>query len=584
MYQKIKDEVGKNMPIGISMIDSNGVFLLIDDILISMIGCKISNISENVFLSNVFSSSDKDDINIIDVNNIPKLFKVKIIPVGELFHVITINISLYINEDHLLNLNRYSVDNNKLPILWVKKDGVIIYGNKSANELSDDSPVVDKYIYRMASDIKKIDWDKLWNKLKLSDDISFMYNFYSKKMDKIFALKVMCNRVTYYSCDYCQIVISDITEMMEINMDLSKQMKKVEESEKTKSMFLSNISHEIRTPMNAIIGFSEILNERVKDDLKEFTDIIIQNGDYLLSLMDNIIDISRVDSGEVRLNNRLFDVMSIFNNLYLKYNNNLTKIDKNIELVLGVSETLFIESDSYIIEQCLERLIDNSIKFTKEGIINIGYRNDNNKITFYVSDSGIGIENKYHEIIFDRFRQIHKHSMGSGLGLAVFKSYVEFIGGTYNIESNEESGSEFSFTINRYLSTTSKCNITKYNNLQGKNIIICDDIDINRILIFEMLSPYGVNVILCKDGKECIDEFMGLINISLILMDLDMPIINGYDAVSYIRKYDKEIPIIAQSAYASKKNIEQTTRLGFNDFLSKPIKKDELIKKIIKYL
>lgn len=480
----------------------------------------------------------------------------------------------------------YSVENSILPTLLINDEGVVVYHNKVVYYYIGEDNIENIYVYRLSSDIKKDDWVCLWNKLKEVGTHKFIHEFYNKKLDRIFTLDVHTNKVEFNGISYCHMVLVDISELIDTNIRLSKEKIKAEESEKLKNAFLSNMSHEIRTPMNAIVGFSEILDNSINDESKEYTKIILDNVDYLLSLMDNIIMLSRIDSEKLKVKNDIFDLLDVMNDIYtLK----LKKISKNIKLILDNNDSQLLESDKYIIEECLYRLIDNSIKFSNGGEIHMGFYIEDKNITIYVKDNGIGIENKYHEIIFDRFRQVNKQSTGAGLGLSIFKLFTQLLDGKYNITSKINEGTLISFTIKLKSEVTnnSKQNILddiNIDKLKSKRILVAEDLEVNQLLIHDMLLPYKVNLIKCMDGRETIEKFSEIKDIDLILMDLDMPYLDGYEVTKIIRTTDKVIPIIAQTAYSQKENRERARRIGFNDFLTKPITKDKLIKIILKYI
>ena len=309
----------------------------------------------------------------------------------------------------------YSVDNSILPIFWINEEGIIVYHNKAASDYLGIDNLINTYIYRISSDVKKDDWICLWTSLMKDGIHKFIFEYYNKKQDKIFTFNVFSTKTENAGLSYCHMVMVDVTELIETNLRLTKEKARAEESERLKNAFLSNVSHEIRTPMNAIVGFSEILNDSIEERYKEYTKIIVDNVDYLLSLIDNIIMISRIDSDQIKIKYNTFDLMDVLKDLYSSYSFKLKKMNKKLTIVIDNTNSQLMESDRYIIEECLFRLIDNSIKFSSSGDIHVGFYIQDKFITIYVKDNGIGIENKYQEIIFDRFRQIDKQTVGAGL-------------------------------------------------------------------------------------------------------------------------------------------------------------------------
>jgi CheY-like chemotaxis protein len=484
-------------------------------------------------------------------------------------------------------ISQYIIDHSILPILWIRENGEIVYHNESTKKYTGEDNINGSMIYRMASDIKKSEWDELWIGLHNNPSKEFVHRFYNKKEDKIHVLKIVANLVQYYEWEYCYMMISDITELVDSNIRLQREKEKAMESERLKDAFLLNMSHEIRTPMNAIVGFSEIIHENIEPSLKEYTKIITENVDYLLSLIDNIITISKIDSNQIKVKYNTFDVLDMLEDIQFSYNLKLKKSNKNLYLIIDNNHSHLINSDKYIIEESIHRLVDNAIKFTDKGYINLGYNIIGDDIVFYIKDTGAGIENKHQEIIFDRFRQIDKHTMGSGLGLAIFSSYINILGGKYDINSSINDGTEITFTLNiDGNSKIEKVDVTSidYLKLNNKRILVVEDLVVNQIMLYDMLTPYGVNIVKAMNGRECIEKFFEIKNIDLILMDLDMPDIDGYEATQLIREKDKGVPIVIQTAYAQKENREKAKRMGVDDFITKPIIKDNLIRVIIKNL
>ena len=494
--------------------------------------------------------------------------------------------SIYLN-NNIYEFSLYSLENNILPHLWISSDGIIIYANKISECVFNTYPLLNTYVYRIASDISKNDWRKLWISLLKNKSITFLHKFYNKEKDMVLSLKIYCNLFIFNNIKYCQMVIVDDTELVETNLKLSKEKQKYQEIDKLKFAFLSNLSHEIRTPMNAIVGFSDILGNITTDEsIKDYTKIIVDNVEYLLSFIENIITISRMDSNQIKIKLDDFNILDMLNNIKFLYDNEIEKKQLNIRIIIDNKNEYSINSDKYIIEECLKILLDNAIKFTKEGKINIGYIINDNKISFYVKDTGIGIDNKYHDIIFDKFRQINKTVKGAGLGLSIFKLYVKLLGGSFDIKSKLNNGSIFSFTIDTMKSNKLKISYDEstIDFLKNKKIMIVEDLEVNQLLINDTLNPYGVDIVKCFNGKECIEKFNEIKNIDLILMDLDMPEMNGYETTKIIKKLNKTIPIIAQTAYSLKEDRERAKKFGFNDFITKPIKKLDLIKILLKYL
>jgi len=492
--------------------------------------------------------------------------------------------------DKLRYIFEYSVDNGIFPILWINEDGLIIYHNKAVSHYLGEDNLINTYMYRISSDVKKDDWTCLWKSLMEDENHKFIFEFYNKKQDKIFTLNFLSTKVEYDGVFYCHMVMVDITELVETNNRLSKEKDRAEVSEKLKNAFLSNMTHEIRTPMNAIVGFSDLIKCSIGGQFANYSTAIIKNVDYLATLIDNIITITRLDSDQVKIKYAEFDLMEVLKELQVKYFVKIKDQDKKLKIVLDNYDSFNVESDSGIVSECIQKLLDNAIKFSDTGDIHIGFYTQDKNVTIYVKDEGIGIENKFHEIIFDRFRKLSRLTLGAGLGLSIFRSNVKLLGAKYNITSRLGQGTLVSLTIGITpdLSLVNPENILVENVgtdiLENKQILVAEDLEINQLLIHDMLLPYKVDIIRCMDGNEVIEKFNEIKNIDIILMDLDMPYMDGYEAARIIRQKDKVVPIIAQTAYTQKENRERARKIGFNDFLTKPITRDSLVKIILKHI
>lgn len=588
MENSLLKDLDKNVPIGISICDKQGNFLKVHNYFNEIFNNdNIKTVADEKKLKKLFESNGDYITFYIKHDVRTKFYRLDKSIVEDYIMFLLTDITYIATKYSEQQISKYIIDHNILPILWIKEDGEIVYHNESTNKYTGEDNITGTMIYRMASDIKKIDWVDLWEKLHNTTDIEFIYRFYNKKEDKIHVLKIVANLVKFHELEYCYMLVSDITELVDTNIRLQREKEKAMESERLKDAFLLNMSHEIRTPMNAIVGFSEIIHENIDPSLKEYTKIITENVDYLLSLIDNIITISKIDSNQIKIKYSTFDVLEMLEDIRFSYNLKLKKSNKDLYLILDNDNSVIINSDKYIIEESIHRLVDNAIKFTDKGYVHIGYNIKDDDINFYVRDTGSGIQNKHQDIIFDRFRQIDKHTLGSGLGLAIFSAYINILGGKYSIESEIDEGTTISFSLDvDGNSQIEKIDITSldYLKLNNKRILVVEDMDVNQIMLFDMLAPYEVNIVKAMNGRECIEKFFEIKNIDLILMDLDMPEIDGYEATQLIREKDKVVPIIVQTAYAQKENRERAKRIGINDFITKPINKDNLIRIIIKNL
>jgi PAS domain S-box-containing protein len=383
----------------------------------------------------------------------------------------------------------------------------------------------------------------------------------------------------------------------EINNEMLLAKNKAEESDKLKSAFLSNISHEIRTPMNAILGFSEFLLEPglSAENMKNYVQIINSSCQQLLSVISDIVDISKIETGQIIILSEFVNVNNLLNDLLATYR----KIVDPEKLQLKFSATnpndlIQIKSDGNRIKQVFCNLLNNSIKFTKEGEIEFGYKTNPDFITFYVKDTGIGITQENQKFIFERFRQVEtsiaREYGGNGLGLSISKALVEKMGGKITVNSEIESGSTFTFTIPYVKSNPKvdnpalKSNSDRFKNLNHNTILIVEDEKYNYAYLNELLASKKVKIIHAWNGIVAVEKVKNNLNISLVLMDIKMPLMNGYEARQIIKQIRPELPIIAQTAFALSHDKEDALKAGFDSYLSKPTDKNLILETINSFL
>jgi signal transduction histidine kinase len=390
-------------------------------------------------------------------------------------------------------------------------------------------------------------------------------------------------------------------EIKKIVNELVKAKEKAVESDKLKTAFLCNMSHEIRTPMNAILGFAELIEniELPPEKRTSYAKTINHRANDLLNIINDIIDISKIESGTLDIieeSGFLNVVLDDIKQFFKARNENLVK--KPIEFI--VQNTLKIEQnkvlcDFHRIRQVLINLVENALKFTSSGFIKIGCElaDNGSNILIYVKDTGIGIPKNKQSLIFDRFRQADealfgkKHG-GTGLGLSISRGLVELMKGKLWVESEEGKGSVFYVKIpykvsNEAIEPLSKDPLVNYN-WKNKTILLVEDTDYNADVISEILSSAGVSVEVAKDGTTAIKQFQKHPDIDLILMDIRLPDISGLEVTRKIRKLRKNVPVIAQTAYASDEDKTKCLASGCQEYISKPINYTKMLKMIDKYL
>jgi PAS domain S-box-containing protein len=394
-------------------------------------------------------------------------------------------------------------------------------------------------------------------------------------------------------------IVRDISDRKRNENELRRAKEKAEESDRLKSAFLANMSHEIRTPMNGILGFSQLLkdSEITKEEFDEYLSIIISNSQHLLKLIDDIINIAKIEANQIEINIYKFDVNNILKELETLFRNDITlTLKKDLELIndKSGSEGHCILSDATRIKQIMNNLIKNAVKFTEKGFVKFGYEVKGNMIEFYVKDTGIGIPKHMQNAVFDRFTQLDNplsaRAVGTGLGLAISKGLVETMGGHIRLESEIEKGSTFYFSL-PYNKTQSDGFKEREElsslliNWEDKTVLIAEDNPTNFILLERMLRPTKINIIRVVNGREAIDVFTEKQKlIDAILMDIKMPVLDGYKATEEIRKFDKNIPVIAVTAYAMHGDKKKSELAGCDDYLPKPLSKETLMKVLSRFL
>jgi hypothetical protein len=394
----------------------------------------------------------------------------------------------------------------------------------------------------------------------------------------------------------------DITKLFETQQNLILAKEKAEESDKLKSAFLANMSHEIRTPMNGILGFSALLNEPGlnSEEQQTYIQFIQKSGARMLNIISEIIDISKIESGQTEIFIKEVNIKKTIEDIY-----NLFKSDaeaKGLNFSFNYDQLISGEifyTDGEKLYTILSNLVKNAIKYTDEGSIEFGYNpietlHEISLLQFYVKDTGIGIRKERQEAIFERFIQADigdvQARQGAGLGLAIAKSYVEMLGGGIWVESEPAKGSAFYFTL---INQTKLAEIRCAENLiladdrqilkRKLKILIVEDDEISDFFLTKIISNISNEILHAASGIEAVKICLNNPDIDLVLMDIKMPDLNGCEATRQVRQFNPNVVIIAQTAYGLSGDKEIVLEAGCNDYISKPIKKDELIFLIQKY-
>jgi len=370
--------------------------------------------------------------------------------------------------------------------------------------------------------------------------------------------------------------------------ELIMEKEKVEESNSLKSAILNNISHEFRTPMNGIIGFSSLIIKPniTEEEKKSYSKIISSSCNQLLNIVTDTVDISKINSNQCKVIITKASIQKIVDSVIASLKEKIDEKGLIIETKIEIEkDEQIISTDKNKLERILWHLLSNSIKFSEKGKISITVSIIDEFIHFKIIDNGKGIPKDMQENIFKPFIQINNSQSenveGNGFGLPITKAYIELLGGEIKIDSEIEVGTIICFTIpyKKAIISITKLNKTIKKETPHKTILLAEDDEINAYLIERIFSKYNINLITAINGKEAVDIFKQKHSvIDMVLLDLRMPIMNGFEAISIIRKINSEIPVIAYTAYCSKSEIAEIIKSGFDNYVSKPIDKEKLLK------
>ncbi len=399
-----------------------------------------------------------------------------------------------------------------------------------------------------------------------------------------------------------QVLNEELTESLSriqrINIELEKARKHAEESDHLKSAFLANMSHEIRTPMNGILGFADLLKEPnlSGNEQQKYISIIKNSGERMLNILNDLIDISKIEAGQIEVNISEVNINELTEYLYSFFKPETEKkgIQLSFKHILPAEEAI-IKTDREKIYAIITNLVKNAIKYTDQGSIEFAYEKKGSFLEFFIEDTGIGIPKERQQAIFNRFVQADiddKRALeGAGLGLSISKAYVEMLGGRIWVESQEGKRSKFYFTIpyntnNKEIITKKDAESTSKTEPQINNlkILIAEDEETADLHLSLMLKNIGKEILHTKTGLETVDTCRNNPDIDLVLMDIKMPELNGYEATRKIREFNKDVIIIAQTAYALISDRKKALEAGCNDYISKPINKEKLKEIIMKHV
>jgi hypothetical protein len=494
-----------------------------------------------------------------------------------------------------------AVEQSPVSIFITDTAGIIEYVNPKVIEVTGYSleELIGKTpnIFSAGLTPKRV-YDKLWK--TISSGKEWRGEFHNKKKNGEFywelaSISPILNEkgvITHYLA-----IKEDITVHKEMVKDLIIAKVRAEESDRLKSAFLANMSHEIRTPMNGIIGFSDLLKTPNLSGEKQqkYIDIIIKSGDRMLNIIDDIVDISKIESKMIEVQVKETNINEKIDHLYNFFKPQAEA--KGIQLIIHKNlpeKEATIKTDEEKVYAIISNLIKNAIKYSEKGTIEVGYNRNGECLEFYIKDTGMGIPKDRQKAIFERFIQADiadKMAMqGAGLGLSIAKAYVEMLGGKIWVDSEVGKGSTFYFTIPCNQETkeknTNQRNIAFEkidNNFENIKILIVDDDQSSETLLSLIVEEFSSEIFIARNGIEAVEICRNNPDLDLILMDIQMHEMNGYEATHQIRQFNKDVVIIAQTAYGLSPDREKTLNAGCNDYIAKPLKFDALMVLIQKY-
>jgi len=385
---------------------------------------------------------------------------------------------------------------------------------------------------------------------------------------------------------------------LQLNEELIISRKKAEDSEKLKTSFFSNMSHEIRTPMNGILGFSSLLMEPELTDEEriEYTKVIVDSGKRLLHIVNDVLDISKLESDNFKIVTGETKVNQLLDNLYRLFSQNPKILEGKINFSLSKSlcdEEAIMMTDQNRLSQILTNLLSNALKFTEEGEIRFGYRLAGDALNFFVEDTGIGVPADMQDKIFEPFRQVEGHLVrqhgGTGLGLSISRKLTALLGGELLLESEENKGSKFEFTlpyqkphVHAVPCEDNESQVDLKDDIKDVCLLIAEDDEVNFLFYKSFLGRHMKLKRACN-GQEAVNMVQADSAIDIVLMDVKMPVMDGYEAMKQIKKIRPQLPVIAQTAYAMPEDKKRAAESGADDYVSKPINRRQLLEKIKRF-
>ena len=501
---------------------------------------------------------------------------------------------------HLIRQNELVLNNINSGLAYIANDYIVQWENISlcSKSLSYEAYKKGEPCYLTAHNRTTPCENCVMQRARKSGQVeSILFNLDNKHVIEVFATPIFNEQG---DVDGVVIRVDDVTERQHMIGELEKARSRAEQSDKLKSAFLANMSHEIRTPLNAIVGFSDLLMvTEDQEEKEEFIQIINANNELLLKLINDILDLSKIEAGSVELKYENFDLAVYFNELAASMHRRV--VNPQVRLVpVNPYETCTVRLDKNRLAQILTNFVTNAIKYTSKGMIEMGYEKIDGNIRLYVRDTGIGIPEDKKDKVFHRFEKLDEFAQGTGLGLSICKAIVEACGGEIGFESEYEKGSFFWAVLPcRFESAAGGAESSRQNRGKGmekekglslvsedtvklkKKVLVVEDIQSNFFLVSSILKN-KCQLLHAPNGLEAV-EIVRTQSVDLVLMDIKMPVMDGRTATSEIRKFNAEIPIIALTAHAFDADRVAALKAGCDDYLVKPINGAKLMQTLKEY-
>jgi PAS domain S-box-containing protein len=514
-------------------------------------------------------------------------------------HIVNVlGISRDITEQKLasreLSLRQFILENSHVGILILRHDGSIYFSNQAAELLLDYSheQLDDKMFGELNWQSGKIDISKLMANLRQE---KFLLNetSYCSPAGLTVPVELIFNFMKVGGDEFICVFINDVTARREHEEELRQARDMAQQSDQLKSAFLANMSHEVRTPLNGILGFAELLrhSDPSAEDARKYTEIIYESGNTLLKIIDDILDISKIESGQIKVVKNSFSLNLLLRDLYNFFLHQPGYSQDKVKLVYSPDESgneHIIYSDETRLRQILVNLIGNAMKFTHEGVVEFGINTINGQNTIYVKDTGIGIPLEKQQIIFEPFRQgedsISRTYGGTGLGLAIVESYAGLLDMQIYLESALGEGSTFFLKLPADIyrdelngQPAREDASGKDYNWTGRTILVVEDDRISFLFLNKLLSMTGAGIIHAGDGGQAVKLCRENPEIDIVLMDVRLPDVSGWEATRQIKESKPALPVVIETAHALSGDKNEELLSSCDGFLTKPIKKEELL-------